>query len=98
MANGFLVRLFWRALDAVDYSLTLAMLWTVDALYDPDPDGPGNHRGIDRRLLEEADRGDTQLSRGWSLPRHKRPFVRSVPTIRANRRGRLLTEIAPPTV
>jgi len=52
----------------------------------------------DHRQLEEAHRGDTQLSRGWSLPRHKRPFVRSVPTIRANRRGRLLTEIAPPTV
>jgi hypothetical protein len=52
MANGFLVRLFWRALDAVDYWLTQAMLWTVD------------HRGVDRRQLEEAHRGDTQLSRG----------------------------------
>jgi hypothetical protein len=64
LANGFLMRLLWRALDDLDYWLTQARLWTVDALYDPDPDGPDNHDGIDRQQLEEACRGDTQLSRG----------------------------------
>ena len=59
-----LVRLFWRVLDRVDYWLTQARLWTVDALYDPDPDGPDNHDVVDRQQLEEARRGDTQLTRG----------------------------------
>jgi hypothetical protein len=32
MANGFLMRHLWRVLDALDYWLTQARLWTVDAL------------------------------------------------------------------
>jgi hypothetical protein len=50
-----------RVVDDLDYWLTQAKLWTVDALYDPDPDGPDNHDGIDRQQLEEACRGDTQF-------------------------------------
>jgi hypothetical protein len=64
LANGSLARLYWRVVDDLDYWLTQARLWTVDALYDPDPDGPDNHDGIDRQQLEEAHRGDTPLSRG----------------------------------
>ena len=64
MANGFLVRLFWRVADDLDYWLTQARLWTVDAMYDPAPDGPDNRDGVDRQHPEEAPHGDTQLSRG----------------------------------
>jgi hypothetical protein len=64
IANRFLMRLLWRVLDALDDWLTQARLWTVDALYDPAPDAPDNHDGVDRQQLEEAHRGDTQLSRG----------------------------------
>jgi hypothetical protein len=64
MANGFLMRLLWRVLDALDYWLTQARLWIVDALYDPDPDGPDDRDGDGRQQLEEALRGDTPLSRG----------------------------------
>jgi hypothetical protein len=36
--NGSLARLFWRALDAFDYWLTQAKLWTVDAAWGPEPE------------------------------------------------------------
>jgi hypothetical protein len=35
--NGSLARLFWRILDALDYWLTQAMLWFVDAVSEPEP-------------------------------------------------------------
>jgi hypothetical protein len=35
MANGSLTRLFWHALDQLDYWLTQARLWTVDAVCGP---------------------------------------------------------------
>jgi hypothetical protein len=37
MTDGPLVRFFWRVLDAVDYWLTQARLWLVEAVYDPEP-------------------------------------------------------------
>jgi hypothetical protein len=52
------------ALDAVDYWLTQARLRIVDALYDPDLDGPDHRDGDGRQQAEEAHRGDTPLSRG----------------------------------
>jgi hypothetical protein len=38
MANGALARLFWCALDWLDYWLMHARLLAVDALYGPFPD------------------------------------------------------------
>ena len=38
MANGSLARLFWRALDALDYWLTQAQLWLADAVCRPEPE------------------------------------------------------------
>jgi hypothetical protein len=64
LANGPLARLFWRVFDDLDYWLTQARLWTVDALYDPEPDGPDNLDGDGRQQPGEARRGDTRLSRG----------------------------------
>jgi hypothetical protein len=37
MTDGPLVRLFWRALDRLDYWLTQARLWLVDAVCDSEP-------------------------------------------------------------
>jgi hypothetical protein len=67
--RGYWLTDHWRgsirvSLDELDYWLTQARLWIVDALYDPDPDGPDNHDGVDRQQLEEAHRGNTRLTRG----------------------------------
>jgi hypothetical protein len=59
-----MARLYWCLLDRLDYWMTQARLWTVDALYGPNPDGPGNHDGVGPQQLEEVHRGDTPLSRG----------------------------------
>jgi hypothetical protein len=32
-----LARLFWEALDRVDYAVTLARCWAVDLIYGPEP-------------------------------------------------------------
>jgi hypothetical protein len=39
MAKGSLARLFWRALDRLDYLIMQARLWAVDTAYSPFPDG-----------------------------------------------------------
>ena len=44
MANGFLVRLFWRALDAVDYWLTQAGLLLLEATSEPSQTGSAPQR------------------------------------------------------
>jgi len=38
LAEGTLGRLFWRALDALDYWLTQAQLWLADAMCGPEPE------------------------------------------------------------
>ena len=35
--TGRLARLFWEALDGIDYAVTLARCWVVDLLYGPEP-------------------------------------------------------------
>jgi hypothetical protein len=37
MDDRAIARLFWRALDRLDYWLTQARLWLVDAVRDPEP-------------------------------------------------------------
>ena len=37
MTDKPLVRLFWRALDRLDYWLMQARLWLAEAVYDPEP-------------------------------------------------------------
>jgi hypothetical protein len=32
-----LARLFWEALDRIEYALTLARCWAVDRIYGPEP-------------------------------------------------------------
>jgi len=39
MADGPRAYFFWRVLDALDYWLTQARLWIVNAVYGPFPDG-----------------------------------------------------------
>jgi hypothetical protein len=36
MANGPLARVFWRALDRLDYWLTQVRLWVEGAVCDPE--------------------------------------------------------------
>jgi hypothetical protein len=38
LADGPFGRLFWRTLDALDYWLTQARLWLVDAVCGPEPE------------------------------------------------------------
>jgi hypothetical protein len=37
MVNEPVVRLFWRALDGLDYWVMQATLWLVQAVCDPEP-------------------------------------------------------------
>jgi GMC oxidoreductase len=37
MVNGPVVRLFWRALDGLDYWVMQGRLWLVQAVCDPEP-------------------------------------------------------------
>ena len=39
MTKVLLARLFWHALDRLDYLIMQARLWTADAAYGPFPDG-----------------------------------------------------------
>jgi hypothetical protein len=49
MANGSLTRLFWRALDRLDYWLTQAALSPADAVCAPEPETTADRkRGHDR--------------------------------------------------
>jgi hypothetical protein len=55
MADGPLQRLFWRAVDHLDYALTLARLRILDALAGPEPETPADQqRHRDREQLESA--------------------------------------------
>ena len=55
MTDGLLPRLFWRALDRVDYWLMLARLRILDALAGPLPETPANqHRQRDHEKIERA--------------------------------------------
>jgi hypothetical protein len=38
LANGSLARFFWRVRDALDHWLVQARLWTVDAVWRPEPE------------------------------------------------------------
>ena len=38
MIDGVLARLFWRAVDALDYWLTQVALWAVDVASGPEPE------------------------------------------------------------
>ena len=63
MVNEPLARLFWRALDRLDYWLTQARLWAVDAVYGPEPETAADRwRASDReRLLRAFRRLDREL-------------------------------------
>ena len=48
-------RLFWVALDRLDYAVTLARCWFVDLIYGPEPATPADEkRGADREQLQKA--------------------------------------------
>ena len=55
MTDGPLRRLFWRALDRVDYWLTLARLRILDALARHEAETPADQRRErDREKIERA--------------------------------------------
>jgi hypothetical protein len=60
ITNGPLARLFWRALDALDYWVTQAGLWVVDAVRGPEPETAVDRqqRGIDRGYGSFGSRGE----------------------------------------
>jgi hypothetical protein len=53
--TSLLARLFWEALDRVDYAITLARFWVVDRIYGPEPPtAAGKQREAEREKLIEA--------------------------------------------
>jgi hypothetical protein len=44
MTDGQLRRLFWRAVDELDYLLTLTRLRILDALGGPEPETPSDQQ------------------------------------------------------
>ena len=55
MSDGPLQRLFWRAVDHLDYALTLVRLRILDALACPEPETPADtQRKRDRERTERA--------------------------------------------
>jgi hypothetical protein len=55
MADGPLQRLFWRAVDPLNYLLTLARLRILDPLAAPEPETPADRqRNRDRERMERA--------------------------------------------
>jgi hypothetical protein len=55
VVDGAAARLFWRALDWLDYWLTLARLRILDALTGPEPETPADQqRKRDRERMERA--------------------------------------------
>jgi hypothetical protein len=38
LANGSLARFYWHVVDDLDYWLTQAMFWFVDAVFEPEPE------------------------------------------------------------
>jgi hypothetical protein len=52
MRDGASARLFWRALDALDYWVMQARLWMLDTLHGPEPETEADRqRGCDREDL-----------------------------------------------
>jgi hypothetical protein len=50
-----LARLVWKALDRVDYALTLARCWVVDRIYGLEPPTPADiQREAEHERLREA--------------------------------------------
>ena len=50
-----LARLFWEALDRVDYAFTLSRCWVVDRIYGPEPATPADmQREADHERLRKA--------------------------------------------
>jgi hypothetical protein len=50
-----LARLFWEALDRVNYAVTLARCWAVDRIYGPEPPTPADkQREAEHKKLGEA--------------------------------------------
>jgi hypothetical protein len=48
-------RLFWEAVDRVDYAVTLARCWAVDRIYGPEPPSPADlKREAEHDELREA--------------------------------------------
>ena len=48
-------RLFWEAVDRVDYAVTLARCWAVDGIYGPEPPTPADlKREAEHDELREA--------------------------------------------
>ena len=48
-------RLFWEALDRVDYAVTLVKCWVVDCIYGPEPPTPADlEREAEHERLREA--------------------------------------------
>jgi hypothetical protein len=48
-------RLFWEAVDRVDYAVTLARCWAVDQIYGPEPPTPADlKREAEHEELREA--------------------------------------------
>jgi hypothetical protein len=48
-------RLFWEALDRVDYAVTLARCWAVDLIYGPEPPTPADRqREAEHERLQKA--------------------------------------------
>jgi hypothetical protein len=55
MADGSLVRVFWRLGDALDHWQTLARLRILDALAGPEPETPADQqRQRDQARIEKA--------------------------------------------
>jgi hypothetical protein len=53
MSDGPLRRLFWRAVDHLDYLVTLARLRIRDAVCGPEPETPAD-RQRDRERIKKA--------------------------------------------
>jgi len=50
-----LARLFWEALDRVDYAVMLARCWALDLIYGPEPTTPADRqREAGHERLREA--------------------------------------------
>jgi hypothetical protein len=48
-------RLFWKALDRIDYAVTLVRCWVVDSIYGPEPATPADlKREAEHERLREA--------------------------------------------
>jgi hypothetical protein len=58
LTDGLLARLFWRIVDGLDYWLTQAVLWSVEAVCRPEPEtteGWRRSRGCDPTAPTDGD-------------------------------------------